>query len=158
MSTALPHDQPPTIRGLKALGTYVRFVRDPIPVMRSLCRDHGRLIMFDNINPWSRREQRVVIAIGPEYNQQILNDPNIFRARGMVLQGPQGSAHQRIRFGLISMNAEQHRQQRQLVMPLFHKKRVEGYGDAIFELTTQMLDSWREGEQRDIWRDMQALA
>lgn len=158
MSTPLRQDHAPPLRGLKALTTAFQFMSDPIPVMRSMYQERGLISAFGKVNPLSRHERLVVMAIGPEYNRQILSDPDIFRAGGIVVQGPQGSAHQRIRFGLISMNAEQHRQQRQLVMPLFHKKRVEGYGDAIVELTAQMLDSWREGEQRDIWCDMQALA
>ncbi len=158
MSTPSCHDPAPPLRGLKALMTAFQFVSDPIPVIRSVYQERGLIAAFGKINPLSRHERLVVMAIGPEYNRQILSDPDTFRARGIVLQGPRGSAHQRIRFGLLSMNAEQHLAQRKLMMPLFHIKRVEGYGDAIVELTTQMLDSWREGEQRDIWRDMQALA
>jgi len=158
MSTPSCHDPAPPLRGLKALTTAFQFMSDPIPVMHSIYQERGLISAFGKINPLSRHERLVVMAIGPEYNRQILSDPDTFRARGIVLQGPRGSAHQRIRSGLVSMNAEQHLAQRKLVMPLFHKKRVEGYGDAIVKLTVQMLDSWREGEQRDLWRDMQALA
>jgi len=157
MRTPLRQDHSPPLRGLKALMAAFQFMSDPIPAMRSMYQGRGLITAFGKINPLSRHERLVVMAIGPEYNRQILSDPDIFRARGIVLQGPRGSAHQRIRFGLVSMNAEQHREQHKLVMPLFHKKRVEGYGDAVVKLTVQMLDSWREGEQRDIWRDMQAL-
>jgi cytochrome P450 len=158
MSATSPQDGAPPIRGLKTLVTAVRFVSDPIPVMRSLYGERGPVIAFGNINRFSESERLLVMAFGPEYNRQILSDPNIFRSRGMVLQGPQGSAHQRIRFGLISMNGEQYLQQRKLLMPPFHKKSMEGYRDAIVNLTAQMLDSWRAGEQRDIGRDMQTLA
>ena len=158
MSTTSWQGGAPPMRGLKTLMIYVGLVRDPISVIRSLYSEHGPVIAFGNINPLRRHGRLMVMAIGPEYNQQILSNPDIFRSRGMVLQGPQGSAHQRIRFGLISMNAEQHRQQRKLVMPPLHKKSVEGYRDAMVDLTAGMLDTWRGGEQRDIWRDMQALA
>jgi len=158
MSAKSWQDGDSPIRGLKALTTSVRFVGDPIPVMRALYRERGPVTAFGKINRLSKHERLLVMAFGPEYNQQILSDPDTFRSRGLVLQGPQGSAHQRIRFGLISMNAEQHRQQRKLVMPPFRKKSVEGYRDAIVDLTTEVLDAWQDGEQRDIWCDMQALA
>ncbi len=145
------------IRGLKALTTLVRFVGDPIPVMRSLYRERGPVIAFGKINPLSKHERLLAMAFGPEYNRQILSDPDVFRARGMVLQGPEGSAHQRIRHGLISMNAEQYHRQRKLVMPPLQKKSVEGYRDTIVDLTARLLDTWRDGESHDIWREMQAL-
>jgi cytochrome P450 len=158
MSATSPQDGAPPIRGLKALVTAVRFVRDPIPVMEALYRDQGPVIAFGKINRFSRHERLLVMAFGPEYNRQILSDPHVFRSRGLVLKGPQGSAHQRIGFGLISMNADQHRGQRKLVMSPLRRNKVEGYRDAMVDLTTEMLDTWRDGEQRDIWRDMQGLA
>jgi len=158
MSATSPQDGAPPIRGLKALVTAVRFVSDPIPVMRSLYRERGPVIAFGNIKRFSESERLLVMAFGPEHNRDILSDPDTFRARGMALQGPQGSAHQRIRFGLISMNGEQYLQQRKLLMPPFHKKGMEGYRDAIVNLTEQMLGTWRDGEQRCICGDMQALA
>ena len=158
MSTPLRQEHAPPLRGLKALTTAFQFVSDPIPVMRSMYIERGLISAFGKINPLSKRERLVVMAIGPEYNRQILSDPDTFRARGMVLQGPQGSAHQRIRFGLISMNGEQYLQQRKLLIPPFHKKSMEGYHNAIVNLTEQMLGTWRDGEQRNICGEMQALA
>jgi len=73
-----------------------QFMSDPIPAMRSMYQGRGLITAFGKINPLSRHERLVVMAIGPEYNRQILSDPDIFRARGIVLQGPRGSAHQRI--------------------------------------------------------------
>jgi cytochrome P450 len=152
------HDWNPPIHGLKALMIALRFVSDPIPVMRLLYRERGPVIAFGKINRLARKERLLVMAFGPDYNQQILSAPNVFRSRGMMLEGPEGSAHRRIRFGLISMNAEQHLRHRKLAMPPFHIRSVEGYRNAIVELTTQMLDSWTDGERRDIWDDMQTLA
>jgi cytochrome P450 len=158
MSTLLCHDHATPLRGLKALKTAFQFVSDPIPVIRSIYQERGLITAFGKINPLARHEQLLVMAFGPEYNRQILSAPDIFRARGLVLQGPEGSAHQRIRFGLISMNGEQYLEQRKLLMPPFHKKNTEGYHDAIVNLTEQMLGTWRDGEPRNMCDEMQALA
>jgi len=151
-------DARPPIRGLQALRTAVQFVSDPIGVMRSLQQRYGSIIAIGKINLLARNERVLVMAFGSEYNRQILSDPDLFRARGLVLQGPPGSAHQRIRFGLISMNGEQYRQHRRLVTPPLQRKSVEGYRDVIAALTAETLDGWRHGEPRDLWREMQALA
>ncbi len=42
-------------------------------------------------------------------------------------------------------------------MPAFRRARIGGYRDDIVALTARMLDGWRIGEQRDIWRDMRGL-
>jgi cytochrome P450 len=125
--------------------------------MRSVYRERGPIITIGQINPLLGRERLMVFAIGPRFNQQILSNPETFRARGMVLPGPEGSAHQRLRHGLISMNGDQHRLHRSLLMPLFNKRAVEGYRDNIVALTSEMLETWNPGQTRDIWRDMQAL-
>jgi cytochrome P450 len=138
--------------------TAARFVRDPIPVLRSLHERYGSIVAFAN-NPFRQWDPRLyVMAFGPKYNEQILTDTETFRARGFVPQGPQGSAHQRVRFGLISMNGEQHRRHRALLMPAFHRRAVDGYRDAIAELTNRTVASWKIGERRDIAQDMRALA
>ena len=153
-----PRSGEKVVRGLKVWSTAARFVRDPIPVLRSLYEQHGSIVAFPN-NPFQQRDPRLyVMAFGPHFNEQVLTNTEIFRSRGFVPQGPPGSSHQIVRFGLISMNGEQHRRQRALMMPAFHRRAVDGYRDAIVELTEQMLESWKIGETRNISRDMRALA
>ena len=147
-----------TVRGLKVWTTAARFVRDPIPVLRSLHEEHGSIVAFPNDGFRQSDPRLYVMAFGPQYNEQILTNIEVFRSRGFVPQGPLGSSHQIVRFGLISMNGEQHRLQRGLMMPAFHRQAVDGYRDAIAELTDQMVGSWKIGETRDISRDMRTLA
>ena len=99
---------------------------------------------------------RLLVA-GPEFNRQIFGDPARFRTTGQLIRGPKGSAQQRIRFGLTRMNGAQHRQQRQLIMPAFHKSAVEGYHNLIVEFATAALDKWRPGQTYDIHREMRAF-
>jgi cytochrome P450 len=59
--------------------------------------------------------------------------------------------------GLWDVNSDTHRAHRRLLMPAFHKKRIESYRDDIVRLTCQMMDSWKAGERRNIHLDMLAL-
>ncbi len=59
--------------------------------------------------------------------------------------------------GLLTIDGELHRQQRRLVQPAFHKKRIESYAATMTEHTLDMLSGWRAGETRDIAAEMQAL-
>jgi cytochrome P450 len=146
------------LRGVKVWSTMAKFIGDPIPVLQSLHDRYGSTVAFPN-NPFQQLDPRLyVMAFGPQYNEQILTNPEIFRARGLVLQGPPGSAHQIVRFGLISMNGEQHRRHRALLMPAFHRRAIDGYRDRMAELTIRLVEQWRAGETRDIARDMRTLA
>lgn len=59
--------------------------------------------------------------------------------------------------GLFSQEGELHRQQRRLMQPAFHLRRVESYAEAMTDRATRMLDGWRDGEVRDTAHDMMRL-
>jgi cytochrome P450 len=71
--------------------------------------------------------------------------------------GPRDSALRRIRHGLTAMNGEEHRQQRQLVMPLFTKQAVDGYRDAAVAITHEVINSWPTDRPFDMAREMRRL-
>ncbi|MGH2493278.1 MAG: cytochrome P450, partial [Ktedonobacteraceae bacterium] len=59
--------------------------------------------------------------------------------------------------GLLTIDGEAHRQQRRMVQPAFHKKRVEGYASVMTDYTEGTLKNWRAGERIDMARAMQEL-
>jgi cytochrome P450 len=98
-----------------------------------------------------------VLAIGPDYNRQVLGDPSVFRTTGQFLRGPKNSAQRRLRHGLTRMTGPEHKRQRQLVMPPFHKKAVEGYHDTTIRVVQGVIDQWKPGERYDIHLQMRRL-
>lgn len=56
--------------------------------------------------------------------------------------------------GLLTANGAKWVQQRKLIQPAFHRDKIHGYGAVMVERTEKMLDSWRDGETRDIHADM----
>ena len=143
------------LTGLPAAREYVHFFRDPIACMRRLHRDYGALVALGPI-AFGEPTKLHVLAVGPEYNRQVLGDPVKFRTTGQFIHGPKNSAQRRIRFGLTRMNGSQHKQQRQLIMPPFHKKAVASYHDLIIALTEELVGQWKPG-RRDIYVKMRAL-
>jgi cytochrome P450 len=59
--------------------------------------------------------------------------------------------------GLFSQEGENHLQQRRLMQPAFHLKRIDGYGSVMSSFASRMLDRWRDGETRDTSHDMMRL-
>src|SRR5438552_1254679 len=143
------------LTGALAAREYIHFFRDPIGCMCTLHRQRGKLVALGPI-AFGEPTKLHVLAIGPEFNRQVLGDPAKFRTTGQFIHGPKDSAQRRIRFGLTRMNGPQHKQQRQLILPPFHKKAVAGYHDLIVELAREVIGQWTMG-RRDVYADMRAV-
>jgi cytochrome P450 len=59
--------------------------------------------------------------------------------------------------GMITSESTQHRTQRQVAQPAFHRQRIPEYAATMVEEAARLRDRWRPGEQRDIAIDMMQL-
>jgi cytochrome P450 len=59
--------------------------------------------------------------------------------------------------GMITSEDAQHRTQRQVAQPAFHRQRIPEYAGMIVREAARLSDRWRDGEQRDIAIDMMQL-
>jgi cytochrome P450 len=59
--------------------------------------------------------------------------------------------------GMITAEGAQHRMQRQVAQPAFHRQRIPEYAGDMVREAGRMRDRWRHGEQRDIAIDMMHL-
>jgi cytochrome P450 len=59
--------------------------------------------------------------------------------------------------GLILSEGDFWLRQRRLMQPAFRRERVGSYGETMTALTRRMLDSWRDGETRDIHEELTRL-
>jgi cytochrome P450 len=145
------------VRGPRALRWYVNFFRDPVACLTQALRRYGPVACVGNIIPLPR-ERLHVLALGPDYNRQILGDPATFVTTGQVWPGQADSALRRIRYGLTRMNGQKHRQQRRLIMPLLSNRALTGYWDDLVAVTRQMIEDWPTQRPVDIWRLMRRLS
>ena len=59
--------------------------------------------------------------------------------------------------GLVTNNGSFHRKQRRLLQPAFVPSRVNSYSGIIMDYTRKLLDSWEDGQSRDLAIDMTDL-
>jgi cytochrome P450 len=130
------------------VGNLLDFPADPIACMRKLHAEHGSIAALE------QEGARLHFVFDPMYNHQVLSDPQTFQSRFFAIRGARKSPQRRLTSGLLSMNGEQHKRNRRLVMEAFQKKALLAYVPAIRTLSEQMLAEWQPGKERDISRDM----
>lgn len=91
----------------------------------------------------------------PDYIEDILitNQKNFIKARS--LRTP--FFRRLVGKGLLTSEGEFWKRQRRLAQPAFHRQRISSYGDVMVQFTERMVNSWKVGEVRDIYRDMMRL-
>src|SRR5437870_4445044 len=133
---------------------YVKFFHDPIRTLRGQYHAYGPVSgLGASVRPG---HPGTLIAIGPEYNQQVLSNPRIFHS--FEIDAPPGTAAERLGTGIVYLNGEHHKQQRRLIMPAFHKKELDGDTNDMIAMThacstvgspdNRSTSSWRRPNSR----------
>lgn len=140
---------PPGPRPLPLLGNVLAFRRDPLSFARAMQKHYGRMATIH------MGKMPLVLCFRPEHIRYIL----IEHPRNFVKPNIQGGNNLRFLLGegLLTSDGEFHRQQRRLVQPAFHKRRVEGYADNMVRFTEEMLETWQAGSEINIAAAMQSL-
>ena len=140
---------PPGPRGLPIVGNAIQFQRDPLAFLRRTQQQYGRMAGLRLGN------ETVVAFFRPEHVRYFLMEhPRNFKK---PLLGNGANLKTFLGDGLLTTDGDFHRQQRRLVQPAFHKKRVESYADIMVQFTQEMLDTWQAGTQLDVANAMQQL-
>ena len=137
-------------------GSMLPLLRDPIGYMRRLQRTYGDVVTL------ARGSTDFVFVFSPEYNHQVLSDQALFfngdlESNGATLPIRRNSAAARLFSGITTMNGSHHTQQRRLLMPAFHRKRVDALRDEMIALTESRLARWHPGDEIDLLREMKSL-
>lgn len=130
------------------VGSSLDLSRDPIGYFSELQRRYGGAATSKFLRGYS-----MVSFFTPSAARYILAEhPRDFTSREFnnILQRLLGD-------GLLTIDGDFHRQQRRLVQPGFHKKRIESYGATMVAHTEDMLATWQHGEIRDVAVEMQEL-
>ena len=129
-------------------GSVADFARDPIQMMRQLWALHGEVAALQEDN------HNLFFVFGPTFNHQVLSDSKRFHSQFFAVRGPRKSAQRRVTSGLLSMNGDEHRDHRRMVMGPFQKKAIQAYHDNVIGMTQDAVSSWNPGDTKDMAEEM----
>lgn len=137
------------------LPAILRFAFRPLETLEYLQKEYGDVVRL------GFGKYPAIMVFDPEYNRQILRDPDSFYAYDIDLlpvKFPETSSVKTVTTGMPLMNGPRHHDHRSALLPYFHKKFVTRYHDACVEVTERKIASWRVGETLDMRAEMERLA
>jgi cytochrome P450 len=163
----VPGPPPAPLLGPRA--NVLRFVLDPLAHAERLFWRYGRVVcLARGASTWlvstEANPPGTVLFYGAELNRQVFSQPATYHKS--ALTGPlypQGEVSARRRpltrmlTGLFGVNDDAHRTHRRLLLPAFHKSRVEGYRDDMVATAEAVIAGFRAGQERDLLLDMNDL-
>jgi cytochrome P450 len=150
-------------------GNIVRMFADPIGYCDRLFREHGRIAALTaggGTNVYSPLPAcaGTVFAFGPDVVHDVTSQHDVFAKHPLTgtfyrraTAGGRTAALRHYTVGLFGVNGDEHRRHRRLLMPAFHRKRVESYRDTMIALTDEALGALRPGESVDMADVMRVL-
>lgn len=148
MARALIDDKtaPGPTRGF-APTTFFALRRDPLGFLSNLARQYGDVAHFQ-IGP-----QHVYLVNRPDLIKDVLVTNNRMFVKGRGLE----RAKQLLGDGLLTSEGDVHHRQRRLAQPAFHRQRIASYAQSVVFHAASTREAWRDGEVRDVAKDMMAL-
>jgi cytochrome P450 len=124
------------------------FPFDPLSFGLKMARNYGDIAWY-SLGPL-----HVYQLNHPDLVRQILvEQPEKFHKPGLVKRAFRPFAGN----GLLTSDGEFWRQQRKLIQPAFHHRQLAAYGDVMVAHTLRMVESFADGEVREIASDMTKL-
>ncbi|MFI5454866.1 MAG: cytochrome P450 [Isosphaerales bacterium] len=128
-------------------GNLKEFGRDQLGTMTGWAREYGDVV--------SARfgSKRVVFVNHPELVEEVLVNQN----RKFIKHYRLRETKRTLGHGLLTSEGEFWRSQRKLAQPAFHRERIAAYAQFMVGYTERMLESWVDGQARDVQDDMMRL-
>jgi cytochrome P450 len=131
------------------LGRTLRMVRDPLPILLSAYERYGPVFSVRIMHG------RQVFVLGPEANHALLvSNARNFRWR----EGGFGDLIPLLGDGLLTIDGGYHRRARRIVLPAFHRERLELASHAMLAEADAALAGWRVGDRIDVYHWARELA
>ncbi len=163
----VPGPRPFPILGRAAM--VLRFATDSIGVSRDLFQTYGPVVSLTaggGTNLYSPLPNcpGTVFTYGPEYVRQVTSQHEIYYkyplSGGLYRKRDESKRTEPLKHfgvGLFGVNGLTHRQHRQLLMPAFHKQRIDSYRDNIVAITQSVLEQLPIDKPTDIAEVMRLL-
>jgi cytochrome P450 len=129
------------------VGSAHRRMRSPLAFFEELSRRHGRAARFSMF-----RERFLLLNDPALINEVLVTKQHLFH-KGRALEGA------RVFLGnsLLVSEDEEHRRQRRLIQPAFHRGRIEGYVRVMAQRAADWTAARQEGEALDLAVEMNRL-
>jgi cytochrome P450 len=141
--------RPPGPKGSPVMGVMSEFNRDSLGFIERMRREYGDVV-------WTRflYVPALFLYHPNEIEYVLTTNAKNFR-KAMTLRS---NFFQRlVGNGLLTSEGEQWKRQRRLTSPAFHRERVATYGDVMVDYSKRLIAIWREGDTRDMHREMTRL-
>jgi len=140
--------RPPSPPAHWLLGSTLDFQRAPIDFCTKVARECGDVARFRvGYESW-------YLLTSPEHVYEVLvgkaalfNKPKLAKRLWKLFLGN----------GLLASDGDFWKRQHKLVLPGFHKQRIDAYADVMVRYTEDMLAGFADGERRDVCEDMTDL-
>lgn len=139
-------DLPPTVPADWIGGHFRSFRRSPTEFLTELSR-------LGDVSTFRIGKIPAYLINHPDLIRDLLITNNHKFMKGRALQ----RAKSLLGEGLLTSEDEFHLRQRRMIQPAFHRARINEYGRAMIEYGKKMSGEWRDGETRDIDKEMMRL-
>jgi cytochrome P450 len=130
--------------GLPVLGHLVPLLRSPLDFLRSLPA-HGDIVQV------RLGTRRMLIVCDPGLTHAVLVQDRLFDKGGPFYD----LAREIHGNSIVACPHADHRRQRRLIQPAFHRIRMPGYARVMSGSVAKVTGAWRDGEVLDVSREMQ---
>jgi cytochrome P450 len=140
--------RPPGPRGLPFLGLTLAIRKDALSTLSRVAREYGDIVRL----PVAFQDR--IFLNHPDYIEQVLVIQQAKFHKSELTRRIVGTL---LGQGLLLSEGDFWRRQRRLAQPAFHRSRISEYGATMAESAERHIHGWRDGEQRNLAREMMAL-
>jgi len=138
---------PPGPKGRPISGNFPEYSRDQLGFLTRCARKYGDVVRLRFFNVG------IVLLNHPDHIEQVLVGNN----RNFIKDRAERSGLRFLGSGLLTSEGDFWRHQRRLAQPAFRRERINAYGETMVEDAGQMLETWQDGEVRDVAGEMSRL-
>jgi cytochrome P450 len=139
---------PPGPKGSPIMGVMRDFNRDTLGFV-TRCRDYGDVVRTRFL--WIH----AYFLYNPTDIESLLTTNAKSYRKARSLRSP--FFYRLVGNGLVTSEGEFLRRQRRLAQPALHRQRISSYGDVMVQYAQRAIAGWKDGEHRDLARDMNRL-
>ncbi|MCH9679807.1 MAG: cytochrome P450 [Deltaproteobacteria bacterium] len=140
-----PPGPPPRRGGLHSLGYFWRFASDPLGFVEQRFERYGDIYYAPSDG------QGLFVLRHPDHIREVLAlRSSKFRKQHSAMR----RLSQVLGQGLLTADGEAWKRHRTMIQPAFHRARLSSYAALMVEQTERAIADWKDGEVRDIGREM----